>query len=315
MNILITAIAGDIGFGAGRILRKWGWLGSLHGADAREKHPGLAVFDRVSLAPPATDPTYLAWLEDYVTNNDINIVLPTSESEIGFFAAEKLSVINSAPILTNSPFTVKTSLDKFECMSFLASRGVAVPRNGLVGAGYPTIFPVIAKPRFGRGGRGLQHLDSMAEFREKATAGEVWQEYLSPGNKEFTCAIYRSERRPQRNLIMRRELHHGTTSNGEVVVDDDIEHYLTQIAEALNVEGAINIQLRLTNQGPLLFEINPRLSSTLVLRDEMGFHDLRWWLDDVAGSENTPHVPQFTRPRAGTIFFRGFQEYVFPTRA
>ena len=38
------------------------------------------------------------------------------------------------------------------------------------------------------------------------------------------------------------------------------------------------IQLPMTKQGLMLFKINPRLSSTLVFRDMLGFADLQWWI-------------------------------------
>lgn len=310
MTILISAIAGDIGFGAGRILRRWGWVGELHGMDLHSSHPGLALFDKVTVAPPATDSKYLEWLAEYVTQNNVALFLPTSEAEIAFFGVNNISAINHTQVLVNGPATVNLSLDKLECMSFLASKGLAVPDNGLVGETEPDVFPVIVKPRFGSGGRGVKLLNSRAEYQQQATAGEVWQDYLAPENEEYTCAIYRSKTCRTRSLILRRELSHGMTSRGEVVVNEDITDYLLQIAESLDINGAVNVQLRLTQRGPRLFEINPRLSSTLVFRDEMGFQDLRWWLADSLGPDNTPTVPRFARPPAGTLFFRGVQEYI-----
>lgn len=314
MNILISAIAGDIGFGAGRILRRWGWVGELHGIDLHNLHPGSLIFDKVAVAPPASDPTYLEWLGDYVAENNIALFLPTSEAEIAFFGANEVSAINRTQVLVNGPESVNLSLDKLECMSFLAMKGLPVPDNGLVGETDPNAFPVIVKPRFGSGGRGVKLLNSRAEYKQQATAGEVWQKYLSPESEEYTCAIYRSKTCRTRSLILRRELLHGMTSRGEVVVNDDITDYLLQIAEFLNVNGAVNVQLRLTHQGPRLFEINPRLSSTLVFRDKMGFQDLRWWIADSLSPSNTPSVPNLTGPPAGTLFFRGAKEYILGSK-
>ena len=310
MNILLSAIAGDIGFGAGRILRSWGWLGEIHGVDLHSLHPGPVIFDKVGIAPPATATPYLKWLENYVTRHGVQIFVPTSEAELAFFAAKNLSSINGAKILINSPGTISLSLDKLACMSFLAEKGLAVPDNGLVGEADPKLFPVIVKPRFGRGGRGVKRINSQSEFKKRARKGEVWQEYLSPEDGEYTCAIYRGNHHQTRTLSLKRELHYGSTSRGEVVFDTEIDRYLTQIAEALDVNGAINVQLRLTNRGPRLFEINPRLSSTLVFRDKMGFQDLRWWLADALGTHQTPPLAEVSRPAVGTQFFRGSAEYI-----
>ena len=71
--------------------------------------------------------------------------------------------------------------------------------------------------------------------------------------------------------------------------------------------GSINIQLRMTKNGPILFEINPRLSGTLVFRDKMGFNDLRWWVSDLLNLENISYNP----PKEGVKFFRGYKEYLY----
>ena len=98
----------------------------------------------------------------------------------------------------------------------------------------------------------------------------------------------------------------GLTSSGVVVKNKDIESYVNKIAMAIKLKGSINIQLRMTSNGPILFEINPRLSGTLVFRDKMGFMDLRWWVSDLFGLKNMVYKP----PKAGTKFYRSYSEYI-----
>jgi len=45
----------------------------------------------------------------------------------------------------------------------------------------------------------------------------------------------------------------------------------------------MNVQLRLTDVGPRVFEINPRFSSTVLMRHRMGFTDVLWMLDELEG--------------------------------
>ena len=75
----------------------------------------------------------------------------------------------------------------------------------------------------------------------------------------------------------------------------------------MELQGSINIQLRMTKNGPILFEINPRLSGTLVFRDKMGFHDLRWWIADLLNLDNI----SYKQPEEGVKFFRGYKEYLY----
>ena len=127
-----------------------------------------------------------------------------------------------------------------------------------------------------------------------------------PKNQEYTCPVYSNNTKNFISLIIKRKMKGGLTSSGVVVKNKDIESYVNKIAMAIKLKGSINIQLRMTSNGPILFEINPRLSGTLVFRDKMGFMDLRWWVSDLFGLKNMVYKP----PKAGTKFYRSYSEYI-----
>ena len=310
MNILISGIAGDIGFGAGRILRNWGWTGLLYGIDTQSEHPGEFVFDQHSVAPRATDETYLRWLELHIERNNIGLFIPTSEAEIAVLSNRGLREIAGARILIANHQATTVSLDKRACMTYLKEHGLRVPENGIVGATSPLSYPVIVKPRAGQGSKQVRQIDDVQSFSERALPGEIWQEYLAPDDQEYTCPVYHSPARGTHILVLRRTLSGGLTGRGVVVKEPYIEEYVAEIARILELDGAINVQLRLADDGPCLFEINPRLSSTLVFRDKMGFCDLRWWIQDTVGKERTPPLLPYLPPPTGTRFYRGSQEYI-----
>ncbi len=45
----------------------------------------------------------------------------------------------------------------------------------------------------------------------------------------------------------------------------------------------MNVQLRLTDKGPRVFEINPRFSSTVLMRHRLGYCDVLWAMEEVEG--------------------------------
>ncbi len=310
MNVLISGIAGDIGFGAGRILRDWGWSSKLFGIDTQAEHPGDFVFDHHAISPRATDPVYLDWLTNHIKINNVGLFIPTSEAEIRVLNDLSSRTLGGARILLANHQAISQSLDKQACMCFLSERGIRVPRNGIVGEITPEIYPVVVKPRFGQGSKQVQRIEDLSMFKERAVRGHVWQEYLSPEDQEYTCAIYSSDNRGVLALVIRRALLGGLTGRGEVVNNPVIERYVINIAHKFELKGAINVQLRLTSDGPCLFEVNPRLSSTLVFRDKMGFNDLRWWIQDLVSLEQTPELPPYHPPTPGTRFYRMPQEYI-----
>jgi len=305
MKVLVSGIGGDIGFGIARVLKEWGIFSHLHGIDIHSDHSGSFILDECTVAPRANEDHYISWLSNYIYENQIDVFIPTSEAEISVLALAGVDKISGAMIILNRNFTVQKSLDKYECLSYLASCGIQVPDHGLVGYDIPSSYPVIVKPRSGQGSKGIT-LIRTAEELENSQPGFVWQRYLSPDDQEYTCPVYCSTTTGTHALIIRRKLVGGLTGSGIVVDNSEIEKYVRQIAESVQLDGAINIQLRLTESGPLLFEINPRLSSTVVFRDKMGFMDVRWWLSDKLGLENQP----YNAPTAGTRFYRGSQEYI-----
>jgi len=92
----------------------------------------------------------------------------------------------------------------------------------------------------------------------------------------------------------------GYSGYGEVVENSEINNLLTSIAEKIQLVGSINIQLRLTINGPFVFEINPRFSSTVLFRHLLGFQDLLWSIQEI----NSEPISPYTTPEVGKKFYK-----------
>ena len=94
---------------------------------------------------------------------------------------------------------------------------------------------------------------------------------------------------------MLRELVGGFTGWAQVVDEPEAVSQCIALAEALDLRGPMNAQMRITDRGPRIFEINPRLSSTVYLRHLLGFSDVQWMLDEHEGrAVDFPTVPTGT---------------------
>ena len=304
MNILVTGIAGDIGFGVGRILKEWGIFENLIGTDIHEDHPGSLVFNLTMKVPQANDPSYIEQICKIITKFKIKLLIPTSESEL-YVIANNIDRLNKlTSVLTNSSNLINICLDKHELLNFLDINGLKVPEHGLVGKDHPKKLPVIVKPRRGQGKKGVKKVLRMFEYN--ISENKVWQELLLPNEQEFTCAVYVSPNLEYKLLQIRRVLIGGYTGKGEIVDNQQVKDYIKKIVNIFKAKGCFNVQLRLTKQGPLLFEINPRLSSTIVFRDKLGFTDLKWWIADKLGLKKI----NYKAPKVGTKIYRGNTEYI-----
>jgi carbamoyl-phosphate synthase large subunit len=100
------------------------------------------------------------------------------------------------------------------------------------------------------------------------------QEYI-PG-VEYTNAVYKDSFSGEVYVIsLERILKNGISQEVKVVFDKEIKDLCIEVAKKLNLIGSVNIQLRKQNGGaPVIFEINPRYSSTSFMRAQFGFNDV-----------------------------------------
>lgn len=288
---------------------------SAPGLRSRSQRPQ----DLFLVAPEAKDSSYSEYIVDLIETHEISIVYPGTQHELG-----KLSLLRDlgCPIASPSSRIVNLCSDKFSLWEYLSSMGVSHPKTWLLStfmnvSGDEAKF--ILKPRSGSASRGLQILNK-SEI-EKAAASisnaENWivQEYLE--GDEYTCSVFRDKiDSTVKTLVMRRELStDGASISGVVEDNQDIERYLHAVADAL-VEfgwdfGNVNIQLRLSESGLNLFEINPRLSSTESPKAKMGFDTVTAYFQNMVQNE----VSILEVPSPGTSFLRYYADIVYNFRS
>lgn len=293
-KILITAIGGDIGQSVARVLRETYTETQLFGSDVRSEHGGHSFVDTYTTAPLAAAPTYLDWLCQYVDQQDIDLVIPVSEFELERLAHLDVPQELAQRLLNVSAKVLSIGLDKLETTRFLADCAIAQPwaktdPDQLSDQDFPCIF----KPRQASGSRLILTCQDQEEARllAKKHAHFMFQQLLPDAEQEITCAVFRSKQGQTHVLQLRRKLVGGATGWAEVVHHPEIQAQCTRIAEATELCGSLNVQLRLTADGPRIFEINPRFSSTVLMRHRMGFSDLIWTIQDQLGQAFTVDQP------------------------
>jgi len=307
-NILVSGGAGDIGIAIGRILLDEK-IENIIGCDITDDHAGECLFDYFYTVPRADQQHYFSVLQNIFIEQHIELFIPSSEAEIKALIDHGLKdgCLFDVPVLIADEQTIRVALDKQLTADFLLKNKIKNPWTLSTEKTLPKSLPCIFKPRSGQGSKGLEiiNCESRAETL-LGTRGYIWQELLLPDNEEYTCGVYRGGDAVTFSIVLRRTLSGGFTSKGEVIENEEITNYIETIASALNVKGAVNFQLRLTKEGPVLFEINPRFSSTVMFRHKLGFNDLIWAIDEKLGETRCPYTPA----SAGTKFYRGYTEYI-----
>jgi carbamoyl-phosphate synthase large subunit len=302
LKILITGIGGDIGQAVAQIIRKKFPDTYIVGCDIYSKHAGSLFVDKFLVAPRADDVNYIDWIQNALINESIDFCIPTPEAELGFFQKTNIQSIGSVPLLMPNLKIIEIGLDKFATVEYLKSIGIKTPWTILSDTNIGELnFPCIFKHRKGAGSKVnfICNNKDEATFYTNEYPNGIFQELLVPADQEVTVAVFRDKNQNTKILQLQRELVGGLTGWAKVIFDADVEEQCQRIAEAVNLRGSINIQLRITDTGARIFEINPRFSSTILMRDLMGFCDVVWSIQDHLNLDK-----EYFQPEVGTEVVR-----------
>lgn len=311
MRILVTAIGGDIGYGIGKILRKSGIAEFLVGCDVHKEHAGRFYYDRCEVVARADSRDYADGLLRMAKANRADLIIPTSEAELRcLLGAGAVGELGGIPLLMVNREALRIGFDKLQTSRLLERAGLPFPWTSLVEEGAPKALPCIIKQRFGAGSRGFSVVGAdLVPLLARTRGADIWQELLQPADQEYTCGLYRTVDGEVRTIAFHRRLVAGSTRFGRVVGNNpQINGLLARVAELVDLRGSINVQLMLTARGPVVFEINPRFSSTVVFRHLLGFQDVVWAIKERLGET----VPAYAPPADGTAFYRGVEELMLP---
>lgn len=309
INILVTGCGGDIGQSIGKILNEYDLVDNLYGCDISDKNAGKFIYDNFFLGLRLSDSNYIKNLQRIVDEKDIDLIIPISEPELRFFSQKGIRKIGKAELILASAMALEVGFDKLSTANFLNENNLPYPITDLIeNIEVPLKFPVILKSRTGSGSSNVSIVEDWDTFIsiKKHNPDFIVQEFLEGQNGEYTCGVFRAKNGIVRSIIFKRELMGGFTGYGEVVEDKSIEDLLHKLAEKINLVGSINAQLRLTKKGPVVFEINPRFSSTVRFRHLFGFKDLEWSIEDKLNLS----LSQYQSNSVGKKLYKGFNEYI-----
>lgn len=314
LNILISGAGGDIGQSVGKILREEGC--NTFGVDIDIKSPSQFIYSHFLRSVRCDDVNFESFILNFLQEYDIDVYIPIAEPELRFFMKNPhivKSISEVAKVVIPNIEAMRVGFDKFKTYSFLKSSQLPYPQTMKASdceyLPKPS-YPFILKSRYGAGGKGLYKIENLIDWdylSKKLDLEEfIAQAYIGSEEAEYTCGVFRSKAGKTRTITFKRILKGGYSNYGVIAKKEEIDNLLIAVAEALSLIGSINVQLRMHGQKPLIFEINPRFSSTVYFRKLFGFNDLVWAIQDVLDSSISKYEPR----KDVKYFFKGYQEYV-----
>ena len=285
--ILISAIYGDIGCSAVRSLREV--AEKIVGCDMKPNSSVSHLLDKFCKSPAATDQTdYIAFLKEIIIREKIDFFLPISESEIEVLNIRRKELeALGVQLLLNNRNIIDIFLDKLKTVQYLESLNIKIPRTMPL-SDYDNSYgyPVIVKSRKSHGSKKLRKIFDLQDLEyvlRKNDGSLLIQEHIGSHKEEYTTGVF-SDGNIISSITFQRKLGFGSMSIEAVLSD---EPFLGDLAERIAMDmgliGSINIQSRRVGNDFIPFEINPRLSSTLLFRKKFGFDDAVWWLNVLLG--------------------------------
>ena len=294
-TVLVTGAGTLLAQGIIRAMRLTGRPLRIVTADPDARAAGHWLGDTARTLPVASDPAYVASLEEIVGAERVDIVLPGTDVELPVLSRcrEELERRYAVRVLVSDPRVVEIADDKWLTARFLAEHGFPAPRSALATDEGNVArlaeefgFPLFAKPRRGARSVGARVIESRSALAV-ACAREpslVVQELLPGDEGEYTAGSIVVEGKCHGVVTLRRDLRDGNTFRAyREDAYGRFDRFLASVSETLGAHGPCNLQFRLRRGEPVIFEINARFSGTTPIRAIFGFNELAavldWFLD------------------------------------
>jgi len=296
-TILVPSASAPAGINTIKSLKMVNYPVRIVASDSNPFSAGFFMSDAYEVLPEIDSKLYITRLLEIVTKHKINVLMPSSGYDIYQYSAnkEKLLKLGALPVVSDIK-TMKICRDKIQTFNYL-SKKFELPFTTL---DYKKVkgFPLIAKPRYGKGSKGIVKINNENELKYVRFNSEnlIFQEYL-PGT-EYTIDVL-SDLECEPILAVPRvrvETRAGISTVGTIVKDENISETCKSIAKYLKIRGPCCIQMKESSQGVLkIVEVNPRMGGGTIFTALAGANFPAMILDMVKGKKlKIPKISEVT---------------------
>ena len=273
-TVLVTGVGGPAGKAGASYFANKGCR--VVGTDMREVASPATDF---RLVPAARDPRFAPVLCAIAMQERATLVVSTVTEELPIVARMRAALRERGVALCISdPPGVDVANDKLRTAEDLDRAGVAVPVTLAAGTPHCELadalgFPLLSKPRFGRGGRGVVVHRGAGDLACASPEEVVWQEFMPGEEYDLNLFVERDGSVPAAVVLRKTGLKEGLVGNAlgvERVEHPDVAELGVRAVRSLGLEGPIDVDIRLATDGsPAVLEVNARLGANVLSAREV----------------------------------------------
>jgi len=283
-----------------------GFGGKILATDSSSLSAGFFMADINEIIPQADEHSFLDRLFQIVKMYQVEVLMPSSGSDIYPYSENRTQLAErGAEAIVSDRDKLEICRDKMLTFQTLSNKFV-LPFTTAESDKIDT-FPVLAKPRFGKGSRGIVKIDDESDLRYIISKRDdlVFQEYL-PGTEYTVDVLSDLDGKPIIAVPrIRMQTKAGISTKGRVLRDPALEMDCMKIAELVGIRGPCCMQMKESAEGRLkLIEINPRMGGGTIFTSLAGANFPAMLLDMIEGRQvSLPVISEIT-------VIRYFEEFV-----
>lgn len=309
-TVLIPGASAPAGINTIKSLRISDFRGKILSTDSNNLSAGFYLSDFYEVIPEAEADDYLEVLLNIIDKYSVEVLMPSSGYDIFPFSEykSKLKKHGVFPIVSDRKI-LEICRDKMSTFNHL-NKEFNLPLTTLKPEGIDS-FPIIAKPRYGKGSRDVIQVNDEKELQYVSSkyADMIYQEFL-PGDEYTIDVMSDLEGTPIVSVPrVRLQTKSGISTKGKISLDKYLIEESMEIVRKLKIIGPSCIQMKKDKMGDFkLVEINPRLGGGTIFTTLAGANFPKMIIDMVEGKTlETPKISEVT-------VLRYFEEIVLDER-
>lgn len=251
------------------ILKLWSPKHELFFTDAKiDSITPQVSSDKRFFVPYATDEQFLQSIINLTKKLQIDILISQVDEELPILVGNK-KLFNPTLLLMPDESFINLFLNKLQS-------GIKMTENKILEPGTKVLnneskfegLPVIFKPCFGRGSRGIFHAETQEEFEALKnyllTQEELFIMQQKIHGEEYSVQVLANSRGILKGITpILIKGKRGSTTSGVVSNNSEVIKACLNFHEVFRTSGTYNIQLMLNKDQAYIFEVNPRVSTTM----------------------------------------------------